>query len=126
MTKDELEKLVQESVAETSRPAWMATRDRAGAILSMRVTAALLAHGEDEAASFPPAQAALRLARLAPREYLDLQRAAHRAAQEVPEVPDLEAEARAEKLAADTDLAKRDFATYKAQRTAETEARNAR
>ena len=88
--------------------------------------------GEEEAASLSPHQAAMRLASLAPREYLSIQKAAREAAQSAdiaeryapaPDTP--EGIAAKEKLEADIELARRDYPAYKAQRDAEAKERMA-
>ena len=86
--------------------------------------------GPEEAASLAPEAAAMRLASLAPRVYLEIQKSAREAAQSAdiaerympaPLTPE-EASAR-EKFAADMALARENYPQYLAQRTRETEER---
>jgi hypothetical protein len=86
--------------------------------------------GPEEAASLTPQAAAMRLAALAPRDFLNIQKAARDAAQAadiaeryapIPLTP--EEQAARDKYAADAALASVDYPAYVAQRTKETEER---
>jgi hypothetical protein len=99
--------------------------------IAPRVKAALAAHiGEDKVQFLTTTEAAMRLAVMAPREYLNLHKAgqneAHmeQVAQRYAPAPATPEEAAAQKkLQADIDLAKSDYPAFKAQRDKEAKER---